>query len=136
MKLRGCWLGSFSSITSSLYAQELHSFTAGAHLQVSWVSFSSLAPLFVIQDLIPFCRILVYPSPFPMSQPAWVLGALAQANHRVNRCSAFSLLYRRRASSSVLGIYKEVRACSMLEKMLGNAALLLIFYIASAPTWA
>ena len=37
---------------------------------------------------------------------AWGLAALTQANHRVHRASRLSLVFLRRASSSVLGIGK------------------------------
>ena len=42
LNLRGCWLGSFSPITESIYAQGLHSLTTGAQLQVSWVKRAAL----------------------------------------------------------------------------------------------
>ena len=38
-------------------------------------------------------------------ETAWVLAALVQAHHRISLCSGASLLCRRRASSSFLGIF-------------------------------
>ena len=53
-------------------------------------------------------------------ETAWVLAALAQANHRVHLCSGLSLLCRRRASSSVLAISTDYIFLSFFELVQHN----------------
>ncbi len=80
-----CWQLSLRPITSSLYAQGLHSFTAYRHLQVSWI---------YLYTRLAF-------------EVAWVLAALSQPNHIVPLCSGASFACRLHASSIPLGIFNE-----------------------------